>query len=446
VARKGRLGQHACAVVVAAAVGWPGAAQATFKIHWECELFNTGVDCAVLESSLLSKVPFLAVVPGAARAEVDVRVANLPCENGTRLTWDLLGRSVDGHRPEVHASDKVPSSIDAATATVRLLSGLERALAVFLDQKVAGEVRDGTLELELVDPAHAPYAGRPEQQGVRWYFAPSVGSYFSDVVGVGVNASGSGSVQFNYSERTWRLQDSAGAAYSLQSQPVPGTSETASIHFVGGNTNHSFAGSLDAQRHWSVAALVGAEKNPQANYRFRASAAAGVEFDLIPRQTVNQRNLGARCAVGPEVQRYDVTNVEGRQSETVGREFCEAFLNWHFAPVDVGASLGETALLSDVTFRSVSAGLSATYRVTDNLLVSGWFNVQQIRRALNEAQASNVAYSDPKQEIEASMLAAVQQGYTAPLGFQSGVSVRYLFGNGSLSLEDQRWKGVSSLR
>ena len=44
------------------------------------------------------------------------------------------------------------------------------------------------------------------------------------------------------------------------------------------------------------------------------------------------------------------------------------------------------------------------------------------------------------------MLAAVQQGYTAPFGIQAGLSVKYVFGNGSLSIEDQRWKGTSNLR
>jgi hypothetical protein len=44
------------------------------------------------------------------------------------------------------------------------------------------------------------------------------------------------------------------------------------------------------------------------------------------------------------------------------------------------------------------------------------------------------------------MLAAVQQGYTAPLGVQAGLSIRYVFGNGSLASEDQRWKGTSNRR
>jgi hypothetical protein len=44
------------------------------------------------------------------------------------------------------------------------------------------------------------------------------------------------------------------------------------------------------------------------------------------------------------------------------------------------------------------------------------------------------------------MLAAIQQGYTAPFGVQSGLSIRYFFGNGSLASEDQRWKNVSNLR
>ena len=87
-----------------------------------------------------------------------------------------------------------------------------------------------------------------------------------------------------------------------------------------------------------------------------------------------------------------------------------------------------------------------TWRVTDNLIVSPWVYVQQINQAINEAQPTTTVYSDPRQEVQASMLAAVQQGYTAPFGIQAGLSIKYVFGNGSLSIEDQRWKGTSNLR
>jgi hypothetical protein len=132
--------------------------------------------------------------------------------------------------------------------------------------------------------------------------------------------------------------------------------------------------------------------------------------------------------------------------QVVGRQFCDVFLSWHFLPIDVWATVGETSVLEDLAYRSFSASMSATWRVTDNFTISPWVNVQQINKAINEARLANVVYSDPRQEIEASMLAAVQQGYTAPFGIQSGLTVRYLFGNGSLSSEDQRWRNASNLR
>jgi len=80
------------------------------------------------------------------------------------------------------------------------------------------------------------------------------------------------------------------------------------------------------------------------------------------------------------------------------------------------------------------------------LTFSPWVNLQQVNRAINEAQPTNVAYADARQEVEASMIAAIQQGYTAPLGVQSGLSVKFILGNGSLASEDQRWKTTSNLR
>jgi hypothetical protein len=395
---------------------------------------------------LLSKIPFLRSVPHRADADVVVTVSSVPAESGTRILFHFEGTQREGYGIDVHTMDKIPSSIDAATATVRILTRLERGLAEFMDQKIAAEVKNGTLAIQLIDPTRLPYSGRPEQQGIKWYLAPSIGSYFSDVEGVGINASSTAGVSFNYSGTRWRAQQWIGASYTQQSQPVPGTPETATVTFLGANASNVVSRSLSRDDRWNLGILLAAEKNPQANYRMRANGSAGLEFDLVPRQTVNQRNLGMRCAVGPELQRYDAINVEGVEQQMVVRQFCDVFLSWHFAPVDVWASLGETSVLKSIDYRSLALGLSATWRVTDDFTVSPWVNLQQINKAINEARPSNVVYTDPKQEIEASMAAAIEQGYTAPFGIQSGVSLRFLFGNGSLNSEDQRWRGASSLR
>jgi hypothetical protein len=424
----------------------PSRAAAELKIHWDCYLPGAGVDCVVLEGSLTSKIPFLRVVPNPREADVRITLSSVPAENATRYDLRLAGKPQGGERTSVETGDKIPYSIDSATATVRILTKLERGLANFMDQKIAAEVKAGRLEIQLIDPVDMPFTGRPEQTALRWYLSPSLGSYFSDVEGVGINASGSATLTFNLSEPVFRLQQSIGANYSQQSQPVPGTSETASVSFTGGNAMNVLSWSLTDDRRWNLGLLASAEKNPQANYTVRGNASVGIEYDLIPRQTVNQRNFGFRCGAGPEFERYDATNIQGKDQQLVGRQFCDLFLSWHFAPIDVWASVGETTILEDVSFRAFSAGASATWRLTDDLTISPWVNVQQVNEAINEAQQTNVVYTDPKQEIEASILAAVQQGYTSPFGIQTGLTIRYLFGNGSLASEDQRWKNASNLR
>jgi hypothetical protein len=421
-------------------------AAAELRIHWDCYLPSSGLNCATLQSSLTSKVPFIHVVGDASTSDVVVTLASLPAEGGTRLKLDFVGKPLDGYRTEVHSTDKIPSSVDSATATVRVLTKLERGLDDFMDQKVAAEARDGKLAIEVGDPVALPFTGRKEQSALRWYVAPSLGVYFSDVEGVGVNASGSASIAINYSGARWRLQQSIGASYLRQSQPVPGANETASIEFEGASATNVVAFGLSASNRWSLGLLLSAEKNPQANYTFRANGSLGIEFDLVPRQTVNQTNFGFRCAAGGELQRYDANNVEGRSRQTVARQFCDVFVGWHFDAIDLLGGLSETSILEDFTYRSFSASASVTWRVTDSLLVSPWVNLQQINQAIDEARPTTMVFTDPRQELEASMLAAVQQGYTAPFGVQTGISIRYVFGNGSLTSEDQRWKGTSNLR
>jgi hypothetical protein len=438
-------GALACLVALAVVLV-SSTADAELKIKWDCYLPGTDVDCVTLESSLLSKIPFLRSVAERPDADVFVTLTSLPAEDGTRFLIELQGKHVDGYATEVHTTDKIPTSIDPTTAMVRIMTKLERGLDDFMDLKVAAEVKNGTLTLQLLDPVRLPFAGRPEQNSVKWFIAPSVSGYLSDVEGVGVNAWGAASLSFNYSEPKWRVQQWVGATYNEQSQPVPGTRETASIRFVGGNATNVISWGLSKDRKWNAGLLLGAEENPQANYKMRANGSLGIEFDIVPRQTVNQKNLGFHCAAGPELQHYEATNVEGIDKQLVGRQFCDAYVSWHFSLIDVGASLGETTVLKDVSYRSFSAGLSATWRITEDLTFSPWVNLQQVNKAINAVEPTNVVYSDPRQEIEASMMAAIEQGYTAPFGVQSGFSVKYILGNGSLESEDQRWKAASNLR
>lgn len=424
----------------------PTPASAMLKIRWDCYLPNANVDCGVLRSSLTSKVPFIATVSSERDADVVVTLTSLPAENATRFKFDFVGRPIDGYVTQVHSTDKIPSSIDPTTTLVRIMTKLERGLDDFMDQKEASEVKQGKLTIVLSDPVDAPFTGRPEQTSRKWYIAPTVGSYLSDVVGVGINAVGIVSLPFNYSQPNWRLQQTIGASFTQLSQPVPGTTETATVSFAGGSAINVLSRDLTRDHRLSFGVLLAAEKNPQANYHFRANGSVGLEFDLIPRQIANQRNLGFRCAVGSEFQVYDATNIEGIDQQVVPREFCDLFFSWHFRPVDVAATLGENVVMKSSQYTSFSASFSATWRVTDNFMISPWVVIQEIITAINEAQPTNVTYTDPQLEIEASMRAAVEQGYTAPFGVQSGLSIKYVFGNGSLASEDQRWRAVSSLR
>ena len=424
----------------------PRTAHADLKMYWSCYVVGGNVDCVKLEGSLTSAIPFLRTVSKKSSADVDVSVRSVPDEDGTRYRISLVGKRVAGEAIEVHTNDRIPSFVDEDTATLRVLTKLERGLDDFMGQKDPARAKNGKLTIELTDPAHLPFTGRPEQSGRKWFVAPGLAATFSDVVGVGINATGNATALFNYSERAWRLQQWIGASYTRMSQPVPGTDETADVDFLGFNANDVLTWSFTKDRRWSFGLLFGAEKNPQANYAFRSNVSLGFEFDVRPRETVSERNLGFRCAVGPEAQRYDTTNVEGKRQEVVARELCDAFVSWHFRPIDVFGSIGETVLLQNPDYRAFSVSLSAVWRITDDVTLSPWLTFQQINKAIDEAMPVTAVYSDPRDEIRASMIAGVEQGYTAPFGIQSGLTLRYLFGNGTLDSEDQRWRDVSNLR
>jgi hypothetical protein len=431
------------AMAVLARVSPAGGALA---MAWDCYLPDSLVDCGALRNSLTSKIPFLVVVSDRQRADVTITVTSLPAEDGMRFVIDLRGREVDGYATAVHTWDKVPSIIDSSTTMLRLITKLERGLDDFMDQKVAAEAIDGKLSIVVTDPVDPPFVGRREQSALRWYVEPALSSSFSDVKGVGVNAWGTASFFFNSSQPQWRTQQRIETSYLRQSQPVPGSDAKAVVEFAGASATNVLALAITSDNRWTVGTLLSAEKNPQANYAMRANASAGMELDLVPRLTVNQANLGFRCALGPELQRYDVRNVEGLDRQAIVRQFCDVYLTWHFVPFDVSASLAQGLIMKDLRYWNVGAMVSATFRITESLVVSPSLSVQETNRAINEAAPTDVSTVDPKSAIEASMLAAIRRGYTSPLNIQSTLTISYLFGNGSFASEDQRWKRVSNLR
>ena len=139
-------------VCILGAVALPARAGAELRIKWDCFLPYTGIDCVVLESSLTSKVPFVRAVRDAQDAEVVVTLTSVPAENATRFKFDFVGRPVEGYTSEVHTTDKIPYSVDGNAAMVRIMTKLERGLDDFLDQEVAGEVTDGKLNIQVIDP------------------------------------------------------------------------------------------------------------------------------------------------------------------------------------------------------------------------------------------------------------------------------------------------------
>jgi hypothetical protein len=103
-------------------------AAAELKVKWDCYLPNAAVDCVLLESSLTSKIPFVRIVSEPAQADVVLTLTSLPAENSTRYKLDFVGQRIDGYPTEVHTIDKIPDSIDGPTATVRIMTKLERGL------------------------------------------------------------------------------------------------------------------------------------------------------------------------------------------------------------------------------------------------------------------------------------------------------------------------------
>ena len=436
-------------MVIAGVVLWPAMATADLTIKWDCYLPNTGLDCVLLESSLTSKIPFLKIVGSPADADVVVTITSRARGERDALQARLRRQAVDGYRTEVHSTDKIPSSIDSTTATVRILTKLERGLDDFMDQKIAAEVKDGKLDIELVDPVALPFTGRPEQS------RPEVVRHAERRLvlqrrrgrrhqRVGATAG----LAFNYSAPTWRVQQSIERELQpSRASPSPArTRRRASVH---GRQRHQRpdAWALTRDNRWSLGLLLSAEKNPQANYTFRANGSVGVEYDLIPRQTVNQKNFGFRCAVGPEFQRYDATNVEGMDQQLVGRQFCDVFLSWHFQPDRrAGPASGRRPSSRTSLPRLLRRALGDLARDRQPRHVARGSTSSRSTRPSTRRSPRRPSTADPRQEVEASMLAAVQQGYTAPFGIQAGLSIKYVFGNGSLGLEDQRWKGTSNLR
>jgi hypothetical protein len=192
-----------CLLAVAVVLLFVRPAHAELVVSWTCYVPSARVDCAVVRSSLTSRIPFLTVTSDVDRADAAVTLGTVPADGGTHFKFDVVGRASDGYRPDVHTTDKMPSNVDPAATLVRVLTRLERALDDFMAQAEIARFEEGALTIRVSDPAEQPYPGRREQSAIPGYMAPSAAGQMSNVRGVGLNVSGSASLAFNYSGLMW---------------------------------------------------------------------------------------------------------------------------------------------------------------------------------------------------------------------------------------------------
>ncbi|MBX3250972.1 MAG: hypothetical protein KF901_27595 [Myxococcales bacterium] len=407
----------ACALATLALVAWETKAEAQLGVRWDCYLDAGAIDCATLANAYAESVPGVTLTSSDATVSVGVR----SIEVATRRRYLV---AVEGGGSRVELAREVAQSRGAEQTLLDVLALLHRGTVPFLDVAAPGRVEGGAFTLRAAG-ASAATAADGERE-TTWYGRPWISG---EVVSAGVQVHGvAGGLELNRSTESHRLRVVGDAAYRYVRFDLPGGDELRGGFF---RASGSVVGARSLGRGVSVAALGGAQRQPQNNLALRAELGAGVEWIRAPFLATDGTNFGIRYRVRALWDRYVSETTQGHERRVYPHHALGVFALVHYAAVDLTLDLGVGAPLLEPGLWDVNGRATLTFRVAGALeIVLGGMLIVR-----------GGAIHEPGDPSALSPVATIMAGSDfGRLTYQAELSFAYTFGNGALRTQDRRWR------
>lgn len=400
------------------------ASDGILRVKWDCYLPSSGIDCSELQRSYLSGLIGVEVVDDEKRASVVLQIRSIRRGDGvSEYQAFFLGIAP---QPVLKATKTIAPNMSTAEAFRLFVAFLHQNTAPFLAIAAPAENANGTTFMvfkPLGGGGSAP--GRDDDKSTRWYNSASLSGSVSsgDTSVTSANVSDTAS----WSDPTWQLQAKMSFNYQRIAIEIPNSAPVIAdtMSFNGDTiTSYTFAG------HWSVAALLSIKRSPSANQRLTETGYAALEWNLVPFLKTNESTVIVRYGLGIENQNYISENLNGNMQETFLAHMLEVYVNWHFDRIDLSTGIYGSSIADQIRYSQMGCNVSATYRLTNDLSLTGSFNVNFRNEAIY--QPANRSGNPLEQFLSG--------GNYSKISTSSSLTLSYTFGNSLLNSQDRRWK------
>lgn len=396
--------------------------QQPLTVAWDCYLPDDRIACTTLQVAHFSALPFL-VQTSFEEADVLIRVRSQKVPTGRAYVLAFEGKR---DHPSFVIEDRVLDTIQAQGLLLRLVADLQRGMAPYLALESPGSSDEsGAITLRLRDPAAGPVKASGGDKTTRWYVAPSINAEASldSISRVSVLAT----VLANWSSKDWRLRANFGANYRRFALDEEGQ-EPLSWDVLSVWNQTTIAHTI--WRGLSVGTTTIVAHDPPDNQLFTIRPLFGFEWVLKPYLETDESNVGVRYVFGGEHVRFWRTNLQRLDQQSFLLHDLAAFVRWHFERVDAQLTVSGRSIVDDLQYSSVSAAGSVTWRITDDLWLTG----------SGDASIRNRLINTPLRPPDNPLEQIFSGRNFGTFAYSTSLSLTYAFGNSLLDSQDQRWR------
>ena len=437
---------------------WIASAHADIGVDFQCSIPATSsVDCTSLKRDFYDEkaLPFVkeaADTPHPAH-QLQVAISAVYKLNGFEYVTTV---SEPGKDNQIKTETYITDVTNPISARQQLNEVLKQGVLAFA--KPVGEtVTQGeNVTMTYTDPSGTPSNPVPQapKGSGRWALTPNVQVLFSGASQLPFTYSASGGAGFNYSGDHTRYQLSLNGNFAHQSEPVvTGNSvQNYGVQTYSAGSSAAIVQGLDQGNHFNFGFAANAGTNPVININLVAGTTIGIEYNAHPMLSAEEPDtLAVGCNVGPTYYNFSETNTLNQQQLLAISQGCAIAAAVKFAmdtknPKNKNSSInvkvGESWLVNEPSFVSVSATLGATLQLNDRVSLSPQVGItwqtQSIATA-SQANKPNLMDLTPQQTAEQELLYASRTQSGAALSGSGMLMLNVALGGGvNRALNDQR--------
>jgi len=400
-------------------------------MKWDCYL-TSGMSCEDLRKGILSGLRELKETDSRESATFFLKFRSQ--SDGQTAHYQAFvfkkgNASDDNEKADFKYIIDIPSQMASEQSFLKVLAQVQYLVLFAFEPSGPATSQDGLMMMSFQTPDPDPRL-RQNQTDTNWYNSTSLGGSFNKAEENG-NLNLNGFNNLSWSNEDWKFTGTGIVDY----QKFDFTESDAEGNLVPKSEEvFSYMGTTLIARtlseHWSVALIATAGRSLSDNIKFGAQADVGVEWILVPVLKTNENSALVRYTIGLNHSNFNSPSLRDRTHETYLTHELKGEFSRHFDRVDLSLSLTGSSVLDKIAYSKLTAGVSTTFRVTNDFQIIASFNLTLQNRNINDPGAHDL--TGVQQYLQGNRFAKISTS--------SALMFSYNFGNKLWHTQNRRWK------